>query len=448
MTYYFFITMFLIQIVSAEPAKKSLIVWDKINQNEWLNLAKWKQERKIKDSFKSADWFDKNKNIETQVGIILDKFGKCKIHSSNTPYFGSYKSKLFEGYEVEAKSNSLCMIMLTDGTLIRVSANSSVSINEFMINDKEYYFFLRINFGNVYIQSRFKEKYISKNTNESDNLLLPSSTDEARIGFSKRKSKLDFLNPLNRVNKIYKKLDNEIDINNQSLKDFKSHYLISTSFALIDCEGKISLDSYINKGKGLVTKLRDSSKFVMDPSSGKCFLKFKDKTSEKLDESQLKIVGTEDHDFRDYENSFVTVNEYLTSNIPSTYLAREYEYRFYSSIYSNEIDQVYIKKQFGVIFNNLRLKRKSFLSLRYKFLNKYSLFIEGNNFKIAMKRNIILGKYKFSDPEFFAQFYAQHFISKKFYKPFETVERLDYQKLNSTTKKLWKRIHERRINKN
>ena len=95
---------------------RSLIKWDEINVDEWLNLKAWAKDRIIKD--KSPDWIINKKDlthIET-MGRIMDCIGECRIYRGRGFAKGQHLSGIKEGDEVNTLEDSYVWIFLFDGT--------------------------------------------------------------------------------------------------------------------------------------------------------------------------------------------------------------------------------------------------------------------------------------------------------------------------------------------
>src|SRR5690606_4233162 len=87
--------------------------------------------------------------------------------------YAQYRSRIHEGDEIVTDKNSMAWVMLIDGTLLRISPNSSISFNDVNLSKQQTQFFMRLNYGHVYIQPRFSGKFEAQDMAETDGAFLP-----------------------------------------------------------------------------------------------------------------------------------------------------------------------------------------------------------------------------------------------------------------------------------
>jgi hypothetical protein len=179
--------------------KRSLIQWSKIDTESWLDFEKWKTNRYQKD--RTPNW--KRRLRETKlneiVGRVIDCDGGCKVFRGDNEYYARYQSRIFEGDEIEVEENSNLLIILIDGSLIRLSSNSHVSFNEVNLTLNSFMFYFRLSKGHLDWNTRrgLGEQKYSKLV-ETDQAFLPLMIPEANLEFYQR-SRYKILNDRARI---------------------------------------------------------------------------------------------------------------------------------------------------------------------------------------------------------------------------------------------------------
>ncbi|MAZ46956.1 MAG: hypothetical protein CME65_00245 [Halobacteriovoraceae bacterium] len=147
--------------------------WSELDPYEWLSFKTWRKHREIKD--KNKNWrqiFREATNREV-VGRILKCIGLCQNFRGSRHSSVEHMSQILEGDEVITKANSGAWVILLDGTLIRMSSNTSISFNEVNISDNEVMYFVRHNYGYASYRARLDGEYLEQNRPESDLAFLP-----------------------------------------------------------------------------------------------------------------------------------------------------------------------------------------------------------------------------------------------------------------------------------
>jgi len=132
----------------------SQILWGDINALEWLDFQKWKKQA-LSDS-KLSPWEEKvsSESFKEQIGYMVGSVGEVSILRGRGEIGPSLLTKIFEGDQIETGEKSYAWIYLIDGTLVRLSPYTSVSLIEYNWGEKENLFFARMNYGHSFWFSR------------------------------------------------------------------------------------------------------------------------------------------------------------------------------------------------------------------------------------------------------------------------------------------------------
>lgn len=172
-----------------EPLKGqpySLIPWGSQNPEEWLSVDKWLLENEIKS--KHPDWKLRlrDDNQLELLGKVLSCKGKCPIFRGTMPASGQFLSRLVEGDEIRTDKDSEAWIFLIDGTLVRMGAETSLSLQEINLGKDEIFILARLNKGHVFWHPRPKEELPLETAPETATLGLPLQVLEANQQYFER----------------------------------------------------------------------------------------------------------------------------------------------------------------------------------------------------------------------------------------------------------------------
>ena len=113
-----------------EIKNKLLVNWENIDLIKWNNLSDWEEDLEKRETFHNWRQNQKALSFNEIIGRVLDCFGDCRSYRglgfSNT----QYRSQVREGDDFVTMKNSYAWIYLIDGSLIRVSPETSISFNE------------------------------------------------------------------------------------------------------------------------------------------------------------------------------------------------------------------------------------------------------------------------------------------------------------------------------
>lgn len=167
---------------TSEPNKgqgHSIIPWDSLGPEEWLSFDNWMVERKIKDSNHHWKIGLRQINHSELMGKVLQCKGVCSVYRGNGQASVQHLSRILEGDELKTEKDSLAWVYLIDGTLIRISPESSVTFNEVNVSKKEFFHLIRLNHGHVFWHPRSGKEFNVNFSPETDSFSLPLLVREA-----------------------------------------------------------------------------------------------------------------------------------------------------------------------------------------------------------------------------------------------------------------------------
>lgn len=159
----------------------SLIPWSEIEPEEFLSIRTWLIEREIKD--KNPEWKIRLRQDSHQelVGKILQCRGECKVFRGLEGVQVQYLSRILEGDEIRTGKDSLVWIYLMDGSLIRLSPDSSLTLNEIDFSKKSVFLEGRLNSGHIFWSPRFSDDMALDEAPETDSFALPLMLRSANL---------------------------------------------------------------------------------------------------------------------------------------------------------------------------------------------------------------------------------------------------------------------------
>jgi hypothetical protein len=213
----------------------SLIPWSTQKPEDFLSIEKWMADRSFKD--KNPDWKIRLRELsQTEIlGKLIQCRGTCEVFRGSNKAKVQHLSTLNEGDELRTGLNSSAWVFLMDGSLMRLGAETSISLIEFNLSDKAAFHFYRLNQGHVFWNSRTESEYIADLAPETDSFNLPLPIKEANQAHFEReifKSQNDFERSLEFVKlddsaalKQVKNL-NELKLKNNKIGLFSSRMMM------------------------------------------------------------------------------------------------------------------------------------------------------------------------------------------------------------------------------
>lgn len=165
----------------------SIIPWKGIDPEKFLDIETWLVERAIKD--KNPDWQIRLRDLRHQelVGKVIQCKGRCPVYRGENPADVQHLSRILEGDEVHTEKDSVLWIFLMDGTLLRMSGESSVSFHEINFAKDRVFYVARLNYGHVFVHARGEEEFKFDRAPETDSYSLPLLIREANQEYFERK---------------------------------------------------------------------------------------------------------------------------------------------------------------------------------------------------------------------------------------------------------------------
>lgn len=167
--------------------KYSIIEWKDMDPDAWMNIDTWMVERKIKDE--NPDWMVRLRMADQKelVGKILQCKGTCFVYRGTDRAHVQHLSRIHEGDEFHTDKNSVAWIFTIDGSLIRVSPETSISFQEVNLSKNEFFFLARLNQGHIFWHGRNKKELPVELSPETDSFSLPLMIRESNQAYFERK---------------------------------------------------------------------------------------------------------------------------------------------------------------------------------------------------------------------------------------------------------------------
>ena len=428
--------------------KASSFSWDyDVPAKEFLSVTNWIKDTDLKSEL--PEWektYRARKNREV-VGRFFQCVGTCHVEGSVGFYNPSYRSTIYEGDDIQTLGDSYAWIFLLDGTMVRLSPDSSITINEINLSKNENFFVGRINVGNVLWMSRLDKTLIEHNFRETDALFFPLNLYEANPAQEVKPYLEDNLiliaeEKMTTLNHI-KKLNTLIEENNRNLVNGKKSFafLALPNITLMGYEPVIEAVVLLG-GKSFFRKrsfIEQEFKLLNDEKESELQYQLRGYENKKLttlDSFAWMEVDPKGRSVQEiYDSFWLDMSSFITKRIPSIMMAREYLLRRYSSfMFQKEYDQLSLAKKEGY-----RLWEKSELDERLDFLKEYSRRMETTN---LLSSSHFTERMKQRGQPLVSTEYSDFFFRKalkKLYSHGLFYDETDVQNpLNSTTKLLWK----------
>lgn len=215
--------------------KKSGIDWANISSQDWLNFNAWVKERELKDNSDARLNETVNTTYTELVGSVIKCVGFCYKYEGVDRIKAEFMTRLHEGDEFVTGEDSYSWIFLMDGSLLRLSPKTSVTLQEINFTATGQLFILRLNRGFVsYVQRSSRPvDYVEKE--ETDVLFSPLMFTHANREYYMMKTfrNLDEKDKLNyTLGKApgaieqYQYLNSLIRKNNEFLKSRKTQFVL------------------------------------------------------------------------------------------------------------------------------------------------------------------------------------------------------------------------------
>ena len=158
---------------------KSLVDWQGIGAQDWLNFDRWKERSSFKDRVKYWEVLERIQKLKEPVGRVLSCRGDCRVFRDSGEHRIQHMSEIMEADEILTYENSYLWVFLYDGTLVRLSPDSSITVKEINISDEKIFLHARFNLGNILWLSRSKNSIQAQKLRETDSIFFPMDIYEA-----------------------------------------------------------------------------------------------------------------------------------------------------------------------------------------------------------------------------------------------------------------------------
>ncbi|MFG1501050.1 hypothetical protein ABMA70_12660 [Halobacteriovorax sp. XZX-3] len=422
--------------------RKSLIKWDELKAQKWLDFDEWKEELRFKESYPLWRDLEKISGIDEEIGRVIKCVGECTLFRKLGNNKIGFRSLIKENDDIETGIDSYLWLMLFDGTLIRIAPESSISLKEMNILKDEVFFNIRMNVGNVLLISRSKEKLKELDQRDTDSVFFPLPINKTNpVVFDKDVSMNEYLFEDGLRYKSRTRFINEaIEKNNKNVIR-KSRFFIQSPLYSFEAYSP-SFETYVSIGDDSYLKFRDDEQLGYKndlASSPKVNLRgYENDSFEELEYgSWYKFSFINRNVFVTKDSEVLSQNELFTKRIYGIYYTREIFLERYGKPLFAEGDEVQLAKNYG-----LRLWKKEELEKRLKFLWTHVREVETTNLAIADRyRKSVLNRANRRDKDVLRKdFYTK--AQESYYKIGAMENSRSYfPKLNSEKQELWKKLN-------
>lgn len=452
---------------------RSLIKWKDIDPYRWLDVQEWIRERQYRDSTPFWEQELRNRNNVELMGRVLGCVGECRIYRGNTFVYASYRSTINEGDDVVTGKSGYIIIYLMDGTLVRLSPQTSMTFKEINFGIEENFLHVRLNEGNAFWLSRQSYKFSETNKAETDVLFLPLRLQEANASTEKKSFFEDdlsaFLSPDTYTLRQYQRLNRLVEENNKFTGKRPTYSFIVMPNGTLYGKNLV-MDIYYALNKEAYFYLRDEKNimatFPEDPPEQEEPLSFK--------HDMLNEVGDEDNGdpvlhfmFRGYNNRekkqievskwykvdskgreveevekiplAFKLNQIITRRFPTILVAREIMLKRYTEpIYKRLEDRWLLARDagyqlWGKIYRNYEGRSASDLEQRVDFLTEYTRRIETTALVALSKVYLTLNEETKANLDPDKRFYSQ----RAFAAYLSRINEVKLKKINATNERYW-----------
>ena len=382
-----------------EPYKgqtNSLIDWMNNDPNDWLDFDYWKLTREARDKYE--DWKIRLRDASHRevVGKIIQCLGRCESRreTGRTPV--QTGSTIKEGDELVTEKDSSAWVVMIDGSLVRISPQSSISIFEVNVLENKMFLNFRLNFGHIYFQHRRVGKFETQDLAETDQSMLPLLIKEANREHFMRKD-FQILNDEDQMTYVleenpghvtqYKFLNSKIQNNKDEIKKWESEVFFFTPNATFLLKNPIFHAFYEELSETRIFLTNDIPGFKTSDereASGKVTYRgYRNKSANNIpldkwlaiDPSGKGLIGKASMADK------IKPIELFVKRIPSIHCARELFFENISKFMWNDFD----KKSLAVKYGYRLWDEKTELNLRKKFLISFVRRSETTNLKSLKK---------------------------------------------------------------
>ncbi|MBC7713587.1 MAG: hypothetical protein H7177_09620 [Rhizobacter sp.] len=441
--------------------KESVTDWGNLPVESFLSFKDWKEESDIRDQVPEWEKIIRERNHKEIAGRIYQCVGICRVDHGESFFNGSYRTGLYEGDEVQTVGDSYAWIFLLDGTMIRLSPQSSITFNEFNIGIKENFISARVNAGNILWLSRHENSFKPVDVRETDISFFPYSEYESLPVTDKKPyiedDLIELVSKPNTNMNHYKNLNEKVQANNKMTKGKPTYaFIVMPNSTLMGLSPSVEIVALVG-GKTFFKKRSDETMGLEknDDSPNDLFLQMRGYDNKTLNTIQEDTWITVDEKGRNYAQESdvrrLDVGEFITKRIPSIMHGREIFLERYSEFaFREKYDPLILAKNDGYrLWGALTSKegeKKSDLELRLEFLKEYFRRVETTNLLASSRfKERLEGR----GEKALTMEYGDYFYVKALHLYYQYGEKLrdktgdkeTGEVLNSTTKLLWKKMN-------
>lgn len=355
---------------------KSTVEWNDLDDS-WLDFDKWKENREFKD--KNPLWKLKLREfkVKEKIGAVIKCVGVCYLQSGLGPKIVEHNSALFEGDEVETKEGSAIWIVLINGSIIRLSQNTTLALSEVNLLEDSIFVYLRLNSGHIYYESRSDHIFKKINLAESDQLFHPLNelkanreyysmyeyrnlSDDLKVTYEAEKNP-GALTQYDSLNKL-------IDTKSSYINTSKALTIINTAAYTVKLDsGNVNLFYKANSKSLIDYKVNSYNVIATDSDSNNKTIQVnirKNKNFVNINEGSYE-VSKDATSMNQSDDLFKPINLNI-KRIPSIHLAREILLRRkFPFLFQEKLDQKEMIVNYGY-----KIWDKKIIDARISFLNK------------------------------------------------------------------------------
>ena len=439
------------EVVLEEEQKKlieiqSQIDWRELELDQFLDFNKWKNELTLRDQI--PDWRERveYKRRKEKLGIVIDSIGDVRHYRDGGYSKPQVNSVVREGDEISTLSNGHLWLYLMDGSLVRMSPFSSITLKEINLGDSKIFFHIRMNNGHISWIHRHSNIPEKTKERETDTLFLPLSFYEANFKEVENSDVVEIDKLLDeswKEENKYAKLKLQFDFNNQAVEKFTTEAFIVLPNGTLHSTNS-SVELIILRGNSAFVKIKQAE----ENAENRVYLRgYDNKFEENIDVAswyEIDARGRSLNRFSKGDQEF-GLSEYITKRIPTILMARELLLEKESTPILRIMDDPFALSFFDYRYWG-KADAKGEFSQRLSFLKEYTRREETTGLVSAAK---VRQNLKSSGEVLMGETYSDIFYREALENYFKAGEiRMDSQptwdKLNSTKKDFWKYVINRR----
>ncbi len=383
---------------------RSLILWDQVNVNEWSDLDLWKKQLYLKETTPQWELTLRENRLKEATGIVLQCIGQCRVETGEGNSTARFRTRVFEEEDIVTAEQSYLWIYMMDGSLVRLSPDSSITLKEINIGQQEIFFHIRVNFGNVLWLSRSSLLHKANEGRETDSLFLPLDFYEAneltKIIDVDESSLMALLEDSTKSHSRISQLNQLIEENNQ-FANTKPTWLLMVAPNGSCFAKNPTIEMVVLTGGDSYLKARNNDQLGLDGPSDDYSLEFdfrgfRGETSTTLASNQWYQLSSSGRDIVTPPSTMLqqlNIGEFPTRRIPSILIARELLLKEYSKfVFDLGSDRLTLARDYGYrLWGKMPEGELTEIFARAAFLREYMRRLETTNLLASDK---VLNEYK------------------------------------------------------